>query len=1398
MTTVLPQSSGIDRTQTVKVDIKKVDYTTRDWNDTDELKEEIRDYHPEAEEIIQTIDQHGAGLRPVIHILGRTSGGTRVHLRVHGVKPYFYMPHDKFKSSDVKDDKRVTGTQKGHYGINGKHMVKVYGRIPGDIGGRNSLRNDYAPDSHHEGDILFPNRFLIDSGIEGAVEIPSFHATPEPTDIPQYDLEPTQHSVSTRMCFCDIEVDDKDGFPSPDRAEREVTCITVYDDYVEDYIVFLYHPELPDVHHDEAKVKIYDDESRMMRAFNKYIVNRDFDAITGWNFSDFDARYLVNRLDVLEDDEDAIDVDKNDLSKFGSAYDDGYFGAKIKGMAVVDMLRAYQNLQFSDLDSYSLEDVAQEELGTGKIKDNRDLYVLWENEPQKLVDYNFKDVELTVKLEQKQNIIKFYEEIANYVGGRLAEVVDASKAVDVKVLRAVHGEWAVPSSGNVETEEFEGAKVFDPISGVKDTVIVLDLKSLYPMSMKTMNAGPETKDEDGELVAPNGIRFNNDEDAVVVEIIDEMLEERQKYKDLRNAEPAGSSKYKIYDRKQSAVKVVMNCFSGDTDVLTPHGIRNITELEVGDNVYSINPDNGKIEIKPVTDTIKQKNQYGKLKHIQTNNTDLKITPNHRMVVENGSDITIRHFDELPRGKTHKIPNHAPINGEKVEKRNILDSASGRLWIDISVHGNSFKSSCPWEIKKHLEYSKSRTQYKLDNLSIWDSIKNTVGHMIDNVGIQYDDKHSTIPIEYDMDDWLELLGWVISEGSFNSVDEKQTDTVSYRGNSDRVQIAQNRTSHRTRIINLVDRMGLNYSTDKNGVYIYNSNIYNILKDAVGDKSSNKQIPEWVFERGLPHTQLKFLLTALIDGDGDSTGDGTFRYSTNSEQLKEDVMKLATLCGYKVSSSCDSGAYRIYLNNNQGSFKVEQRTDTIKHNGYVHCVKIEDNHTLLAGRNGKFQWTGNTLYGVMGWDRFRLQDREVGAAVTAVGREVIKFTEEVVEDMGYQSVYGDTDSVMIQIDEFDESIIADKNARQRVLDKHDVNTFDELRAKIEDQRGEMDDDEFDKLKFTLIIGFEMEERINERYDDFAKDELNADEHYFQIEFEKLYKKFFQSGKKKRYAGLINWKEGKFVDKVDNVGFETNRSDYSKAAKEIISDTIEMILRGANLDDLHDKLSSKLSALKNEEVDPDEFGIPAAVTKNFDEYDNETVAVKGSRYANNNFDAGIQPGDKPKMHYVKRILPDGNGISQYPMPDRNRDRKQVCCWMNYRDIPDVIEWDWEEYIEAQIQGPLERIFSGTGWSWSEVVTGNRQPGLGEFSLDNEASDEDANVMELNSDSHTDNGGGDSTLDSDFDDDSETTEAEARNQLSNAQKMLDGLDGDDAENEIKMDAVELDDGPTSLDDFM
>jgi DNA polymerase elongation subunit (family B) len=166
----------------IEVDVKKVDYTIRDWDDTDELKDELRSSKQDKDHIIREIEEHGAGLRPVIHIFGRSSGGSRVHLRVHGVKPYFYMPIDVYRGCDIQNDNRVIDTEKGYSSIQGDHMVKVCARIPGDVGGANSLREDYAPDDHYEADILFPNRFLIDSGIEGGIKVPSHHATPSPTD----------------------------------------------------------------------------------------------------------------------------------------------------------------------------------------------------------------------------------------------------------------------------------------------------------------------------------------------------------------------------------------------------------------------------------------------------------------------------------------------------------------------------------------------------------------------------------------------------------------------------------------------------------------------------------------------------------------------------------------------------------------------------------------------------------------------------------------------------------------------------------------------------------------------------------------------------------------------------------------------------------------------------------------------------------------------------------------------------------------------------------------------------------------------------------------------------------------------------------------------------------------
>src|SRR5690606_5546597 len=57
--------------------------------------------------------------------------------------------------------------------------------------------------------------------------------------------------------------------------------------------------------------------------------------------------------------------------------------------------------------------------------------------------------------------------------------------------------------------------------------------------------------------------------------------------------------------------------------------------------------------------------------------------------------------------------------------------------------------------------------------------------------------------------------------------------------------------------------------------------------------------------------------------------------------------------------------------------------------------------------------NTYYGVSGYTRFRLYDREIGAAITSVGRAIIEHTRKVIESLGSHVIYGDTDSCMVAL-------------------------------------------------------------------------------------------------------------------------------------------------------------------------------------------------------------------------------------------------------------------------------------------------------------------------------------------------------------------------------------------------
>lgn len=151
--------------------------------------------------------------------------------------------------------------------------------------------------------------------------------------------------------------------------------------------------------------------------------------------------------------------------------------------------------------------------------------------------------------------------------------------------------------------------------------------------------------------------------------------------------------------------------------------------------------------------------------------------------------------------------------------------------------------------------------------------------------------------------------------------------------------------------------------------------------------------------------------------------------------------------------------------------------------------------------------NSFYGVMGAYSCRFYNPELPSAITETGQWLLVQSKKYFESLGYQVVYGDTDSLFVKLKE-GEGAEADK------------------------------------------YGNSLAESVNKYWSKKLPEEFGT-ESFLEMEYEKYYKKFIitpargsESGAKKRYAGIL-MKNGQ--EKIEFVGMEFVRSDWTRLAKE-----------------------------------------------------------------------------------------------------------------------------------------------------------------------------------------------------------------------------------------------------------
>ena len=494
-----------------------------------------------------------------INLYGRDEDGASRTVSIYGFKDYFY--------ADCKEVKENRDNLLANESV---HNVEFgdYESLFGDDVAKIELASYYDKkevasifDQSYESDVFITNRFRVDLELFTGVEVPS-------ESCHYSEIEPIDFVVEPRILTFDIETDDRGAFP--EMGEKRIISISAHDSYSDEYHGFIdtdgrpLSEIFPSGKPEGLDAQHYDSSEReMLDRFAEWVGERGFDIITGWNVEDFDCPYLLERMDRLD-----LNTDK--LSREGYSKVTSRGNARIKGHSIHDMLLAYKMTKHNELRSFSLDAVAEEELGRKKLDHTGEsIWEMYQNDCDKLMRYNLKDVELVVDIENASGVLQFKQSLRNEVGVDLEGTTANNQYIEMMARRKLHELDRVGPDATYEKKDqmYEGAYVFDAYTGVAENVVGVDLSSLYPYTMAMINASPETKTTATGagmpvVKCPNDAKFHLMDDGIFKQLIDDAISLKSDYKELRSQHEAGTPEYEKYQEKYAVSKTITNDYDG--------------------------------------------------------------------------------------------------------------------------------------------------------------------------------------------------------------------------------------------------------------------------------------------------------------------------------------------------------------------------------------------------------------------------------------------------------------------------------------------------------------------------------------------------------------------------------------------------------------------------------------------------------------------------------------------------------------------------------------------------------------------------------------------------------------------------------------------------------------------
>jgi len=213
------------------------------------------------------------------------------------------------------------------------------------------------------------------------------------------------------------------------------------------------------------------------------------------NCVNFDLQYIINRCKFIFDDNTSAFLGLSPIKKVKSWYKNNEFNIDIAGVTILDYMDLIKWYHPNKLERYTLDFVCKNVLGKGKLdySDYNNLNDLYNNNWDKFVDYNITDALRVFQLEEKLGYIKMVQSLSLLTKTPMKYYNVMNQLIEGMFLTYFRrNKMCAPYFSGGTQESYPAAIVKEPIPGLYEWVVDLDITSSYPSHIITLNMSTET------------------------------------------------------------------------------------------------------------------------------------------------------------------------------------------------------------------------------------------------------------------------------------------------------------------------------------------------------------------------------------------------------------------------------------------------------------------------------------------------------------------------------------------------------------------------------------------------------------------------------------------------------------------------------------------------------------------------------------------------------------------------------------------------------------------------------------------------------------------------------------------------------------------------------------------